>query len=371
MGKKGYESLNGNLIRLFLIAVVGFFVGGCAKPVAERVLWPMPPNEPRLEWLGVYYNESSFPNQSMMAKITGGDTASVFQRATGVASNGKGLVYVSDILAGKVKIFDFNAGRVGDLGQGSVFQNPIGVAVDGEGRIYVADGRRKAVLVYSAAHQPLFSMGEGDLFSKPAFVAVNDRLGRIYVTDSQDHKVLVFNKEGRHLFTFGKHGFGEGDLYAPQGIAIDDQDRVFVADMFHFKIQVFDAEGKFLYAFGSQGTAPDNFEMPKCLAFDSEGHLYVTDIRKSAMLIFTAEGRFLLSTGMGKTGHALGYVMPSGITIDGRDRIYIADQWLNRITEWQYLSTRYLQERPIDPGLLKSREERLRRLQQKSQGDVR
>lgn len=371
MGKKAIESLNGSLIRLFLFAVVGFFLGGCAKPVSERILWPMPPNEPRLEWLGVYRNESSFPNQTFMSKVVGGDTSSVFQRAMGVASNGKGQVYVADILAGKVKIFDFNAGSVGDLGQGSVFQSPIGLAVDGDGRIYVADGRRKAVLVYSAAHQPLYSIGGGDLFSKPAFVAVNDRLGRIYVTDSQAHKVVVFNKEGRHLFTFGKHGFEEGDLYAPQGIAIDDQNRVFVADMFHFKIQVFDAEGKFLYAFGSQGTAPGDFELPKGLAFDSEGHLYVTDARKSAMLIFSAEGEFLLSTGLGKTEHAMGYVMPSGITIDSRDRIYITDQMLNRITEWQYLSPRYLQERPIAPELLKAREERLRRLQQSEPEPVR
>lgn len=356
--------LGRRLFRLFLLICAVFFLGGCAKPVAERVLWPMPPNEPRLEWLGVYYNESSFPNQSMMAKITGEGSGSVFQRATDVASNGKGQVYVTDILSSQVKVFDFNAGKVTDLARGGVFKEPVGVAVDGDGRIYVADAGQKSVLVYSPEHQPLFSFGGQDLFDKPAFLAVNDRLGRVYVTDSIGHKIVVFNKEGRHLFTFGRQGFNDGDLYVPQGIAINAQDQVFVADMLHFKIQVFDAEGQFLYSFGSQGVAPGAFEMPKDVAIDSEGHVYVTDTRKAAMLVFTGKGEFLLSTGMGKTGHAMGYVLPAGIAIDGRDRIFVVDQWLGRITEWQYLSGRYLQERPLDSELLKAREERLHRLRQ-------
>lgn len=364
MGTAAPKLLGKSLGRLILLVVAGLLFGGCAKPVTERVLWPMPPNEPRLEWLGVYSNESSFPNQSMMSKIAGEGGGTVFQRATGVASNGRGQVYVSDILLNQVKVFDFNAGKITDLAGGGVFKDPVGVAVDKDGRIYVADAGQKVVLVYSSDHKPLFSFGGQDLFEKPAFLAVNDRLGQIYVTDSNGHRVVVFNKDGRHLFTFGQQGFAEGDLYVPQGIAIDAQDRVFVADMLHFKIQVFDADGQFLYSFGSQGIAPGAFEMPKDIAIDSEGHVYVTDTRKAALLIFTEKGEFLLSTGMGKTGHAMGNVLPAGISIDDRDRIYVVDQWLGRITEWQYLSGRYLQERPLEPDLLKAREERLRRLLQ-------
>ncbi len=350
---------------VFLLSLLA--LTGCARP-AERFFWPPPPNEPRFEWLNVYYSANDFKRSSVssaMRALAGEDFEFALGKPFDIASDGQGNVYVSDNVKHQVLVFDMNAAQVIPLGAGGTFKEPLGMAVDRQGRLYVADAGQKAVLVFGRDRSPLHSIGNPDSFDKPAFVAVNDALQRIYVTDAKGAKVVVFDMDGRQLFRFGEPGLGDGAFYAPQGVAVAPDGKVFVADMFNFRIQVFDGNGKFLYKFGSQGLDASQFELPKDLAFDSEGHLHVTDARKAAVLSFKPDGTFLLLTGLGKTGHAMGFSLPGGIAIDGKDRMYVVDQLLRRFSEWQYLSAAHLKDHPIDPALIEEQKARMRELQGK------
>lgn len=320
-----------------------------------RLVWPAPPETPRLEFIGTFSSQDDFPKtkgQRYAEAIVGKGVLATFRTPFGVAADGQGIVYVSDLHDSNVKVFDFNALTVNYLSKTPVFGNPAGLALDAGGRLFIADAGRGLIFVYTPQFTPAFVFNEGGPLKKPAYLAVNDRLGRIYVSDGLGHQVGVFDLQGNHLFSFGRQeggaGSGDGEFFSPQGIAINRDDKVFVADMFNSRVQVFDADGKFLYKFGERGDQVWQFENPKDLAFDSDGNLYIIDTRKATILTYTPDGTLLLATGEGRPStNLLGFATPTSIYIDPTDRIYVADGLSKRFSVWQYLSDDYLARHPF------------------------
>lgn len=333
-------------------ALVLFLLSGCAgAPNLPRLFWPPPPEQPRLEFIGAYSAVEDFPKTSAQIfteKLTGQKIVPAFKTPFGIASDGKGTVYVSDIHDRNLRVVDMNAPTIEYFTKDFLFATPLGLTVDSRGILYVADGAKGKVFVFGAEKKPLFTFGTPETISKPAYLSINENLGRIYVSDGDGHRVAVFDLQGKHLFSFGKHGGGDGEMYSPQGLAIDREGKVYVADMFNARIQVFDPDGKYLYKFGQRGDQIWQFDRPKSLAFDSEGHLYVLDSRKAAIIIYDREGKLLLTTGSGTPStHKMGFGMPSSIFIDSNDRIYVADSLNKRFVVWQYLSEAFLSKHPV------------------------
>lgn len=339
-----------DFIPLFLALALA--LSGCAdKAASVRVLWPPPPNKPYLEWIGTYASRGDLQKQGfskVSEKLIGKDAEPVLKTPFGVASPGNGIVYISDIHLKNVAIFDLNKGLVEMLSAGSVFDLPLGMAVDSAGNLYVADGGYANVKVFSPDRKPLFSFGSKKEFDKPAFLAINERLKRIYVSDAIGSRIVVFDMAGKHLFSFGSKGNREGEFYSPQGLAVDSQDRLFVADMFNARVQVFDADGKFKYTFGKRGDQFGQFEMPKGLAFDGSDNLYLVDSRRPYIQTYSPDGQLLLVTGSAqRTSQKLGFVIPSAVSIDRNDRIYVSDPLNKRVSVWQFLTEAYLKENPV------------------------
>jgi sugar lactone lactonase YvrE len=361
--KEQFTMTLNTLRRSFLFLLLAS-LAGCAVPTRPVVYWPAPPNEPRLQWINTVSSQDDFDKTSgqvFIENLSGKPPFDFFKKTSGIASDGKGKVYVADIDMGNVKIFDFNKRTLEYLSPTAMFKIPLGLAVDSRGRLYVADGGRSQVMVFDADRRPLSTIGDPETVTKPAFMALNERLGRLYVTDSQGHRVVVFDLQGKHLFSFGQPGSAPGDFFSPTGIAIDSQDRVFVADTLNARIEAFDAEGAFLFAFGERGDQEWQFESPRGLAFDSEDHLYVAEARKSALMIFQADGTPLLRLGGTPSVNPLGFAMPSGIDIDASDRIYVTDTMNRRFSVWQYLSAAYLRDHPLDPGALEAAKKEVER----------
>jgi DNA-binding beta-propeller fold protein YncE len=151
---------------------------------------------------------------------------------------------------------------------------------------------------------------------------------------------------GRFLFSFGGEGTGEGQLYAPQGLAIDPDGHVFVAEMLNTRVQEFDADGNYLNSFGKRGDKFYHFEGPKDLAFDSDGNLHILDVRKAALIIYKTDGTLLLYTGGSPTKNPLGFAMPVGLWIDKNDTIYISDSMNRRFSIWRYFSEEFIRQNP-------------------------
>lgn len=359
--------MKGFVVRTLAAAAAAALCFGCAAtaPVKEEalVVWPPPPSKPRLQWVATVYSEDGFPKterQKMVEKLTGKTSSIALKKPFGIVSDGEGRVYVGDVDAHHVLVFDYNRAEVGYLSSQSIFGLAAGMALDAQGRIYVADAGRSTVMVFSPDRRHLFSFGGPGLFEKPGFVAVNDRLGRIYVSDGKGSKLVAMDMQGNHLFDFGGADAGAGATFSPQGIAIDRDDSVFVADALNARIAVYDADGNFLRDFGQRGDRLDQFESPRGLAFDSDRNLYVVDGRKAALLVYDAEGKLLMPLGGQVTSHPLGFSLPVSVFVDKKDRVYITDQFNKRFTVWQYLSEAYLREHPLDPEQLRALELRVK-----------
>lgn len=346
--------------RLFYLALAAASVGagGCAvAPEVERqrVLYPAPPEIPRVEFLGAYQDQHSFPktdSQIMKEKILGREAPQGFGRPVAVASDGKGRVFVSDTAAAAVYVYDLVNYKIRKLGSG-VFVKPIGLAVDADGTVYVADSYKNKVMVFDSNEKPLFSIAG---FGRPVGIAVDDRLGRIYVSDAKKHNIQVFDKKGGALFSFGKRGGNEGELNFPLDVEVAPDGSIVVLDAMSARIQIFDSTGKFISEFGRRGSSPDSFERIKGLGIDTEGHIYISDAGSKNIKIYDMEGTFLMILGSSfhLSGGArlvpAGFSLPSGVDVDDNNGIFVADQLNKLFQHFQYLDEEYLKKNPL-PGM--------------------
>jgi tripartite motif-containing protein 71 len=50
------------------------------------------------------------------------------------------------------------------------------------------------------------------------------------VTDTSNNRVQKFDAAGNYLSQWGTQGSGNGQLWIPEGIAIDQSDRIYIGD---------------------------------------------------------------------------------------------------------------------------------------------
>lgn len=333
-------------IRFTLGVIFTFLLCSCTPPkstlIGARILWPAAPARPLLEMMGLYYADSSIlsPQFPMMPKTFEGSDEITISRASGVVSDNRGRIYVSDLLQSNVLVFDFLSKSVRYLTYDHIFRKPTGMAIDPDGRLYVADVGIKKVLVFDREGNYLSSIGSEKLLQRPMNVAVNASLGRLYVSDARKNVIVVFNLQGEFLFQFGSHGNGDGQLSMPHGIKFDRSGKLYVADMLNARVQVFDPDGGFIASIGDRAPYQLELEYPRDVAFSSDGNLHIIDIKRALMVSCEPSGKLLLVTGaMEHTSHLLGFSSPTGITVSSDDTIYIVDQINNRLTLWKYLGT--------------------------------
>lgn len=302
------------------LAIAGCFTGCATKtPVATpQVLFPAPPDEPRIQYLWSFGSEAGLGKRSSLETFVTG-TEGVHRpilKPYGVAIK-KGKIYVCDTQAGNLSIADLERRRLRYLrpeGQ-AAFKLPANVAVDDEGTIFVTDTGRQQLLIFNAELEPVAQLGNpGEM--RPAGVAVSG--DRVYVTDMAGHCVRVYNKASRELlFTFPKQGAKEEEhLFNPSNIAVDGLGRICVSDSGGFAVKIFDKEGKHLQTLGELGVSPGRFAMPKGVAGDREGRVYVVDAAAPVVQLFDPKGQLLMFFGQPASSGPGGLYLPAGIAVD-------------------------------------------------------
>ena len=334
-------------ILLFTIGVV-FILVGCAPPEIPDVVWPLPPDEPRIKFERTFSGKQSFLRSSGLSVtdiVLGPEGGGKFNKPHGVYIDENDVVYVSDTALGAIHVFDQRGQKYQIFGGVS---KPIGIATDGEGKIFVADSKIKKIMVFTKDGKFFTAIGKEGEFKNPAGIVINRELERIYVVDSQRHNIVALSLlDGSRLFTIGKRGTGEGQFNFPSQITIDrETGNLWVVDTLNGRVQILDADGRYLFEFGRLGDAPGSFSRPKGIGFDNEGHVYVVDAGSNNVQVFNNEGYPLMAFS-GYGGADLGtMILPAGIAIDSNDLIYVADQWNARISVFQFLSERYKREHP-------------------------
>jgi DNA-binding beta-propeller fold protein YncE len=306
------------------------------KASATPLVWPEPPEQPRITYLGAVSTESDMEKRGSFfdgvgALLFGAKPVGILVSPYAVAVDPTGIMYVADTGGAVVHAFDL---RTRDYKQFSALDSqtklckPIAL-VTSAGRLYVVDSGLRQVCVFKRNGDFLFAFGQ-DRLVRPAGIACRPSQGTIYVADAGRHTIHVFNHEGRFLKEMGMRGTGPGAFNFPTHLCVDEAGQLYVSDTLNFRIQVFGPDDRFLRMFGQQGDRPGNFAHPCGIATDRSGNVYVSDRRFENVQIFDAQGRILMALGQEGSGPGE-FWLPAGLFIDGRGRLYVADSFNKRI----------------------------------------
>lgn len=210
------------------------------------------------------------------------------------------------------------------------FNRPTGIAV-GEGFVLVADTGNGRVQKLSLEGRPVAEFG-GDDLRKPIDVAIG-RDGTVYVGDFDLDRIVAFSPEGKLKFAWGESGSGPGAFDGPAGLAVDSEGRVYVAGFYGGRVQVFDASGKWLRTIGAKGRAKGRFSHPTDVAVAGDSIL-VADSYNHRLQKWSRTGEFIAAWGSRTArwlGRASSFRVPTGVAVDGKGRVHVADSANKRV----------------------------------------
>ncbi len=335
------------MITVILLLVCSLSLQGCFKNIVSReplpvIIWPMPPEIPRISFV----NSISGPSDM---NIVDGAAKRLFNHFLkkrtapissphGVAVDSEGRLYVVDTWIKKIHVYDALENEHSIFPEkGTAFSFPIDIAVSRNGRIFVTDSKDAVVRVFENRGR-LFvgEFGKGFL-KRPTGIAVHEKTGELLIVDTVSSEIIrydiaTFALKGR----FGVEGKGSGMLHSPTSITISPDGDIIVSDSLNFRVQVFHPDGTFSHAFGEAGNGPGFFARPKGVAADSDGNIYVVDALFDNVQMFDRDGRHLMA--FGSPGYNYGnFWLPSGIFIDDNDIIYVSDTYNNRVQVFEYM----------------------------------
>ena len=184
-----------------------------------------------------------------------------------------------------------------------------------------------------------------------------DADGNLYIADRDNHRVRKVDRKGiiTTVAGNGTAGFsGDGgpatraSLNLPSGVVVDDKGNLYIADRSNNRVRVVNRKGiiKTFAGNGRDGYHGDNMpalkatlDKPFGLALDKDHNLYIADRGNNRIRKVDAFG--LLSTVAGDGGfyfigdngpaYRASIAGPTGVAVDGKGNIYIADRNNNRI----------------------------------------
>ena len=212
--------------------------------------------------------------------------------------------------------FDSTGALVAHFGAG-MFVTPHGIHVDHDGNVWVTDcactgGRGRG------------GRGGADATAPPS--------------PPKGHQIFEFSPGGKLLRTLGVPG-GSRDsaFFQPNDVLVAPNGDIFVSEGHSSspgsvaRLFKFSKDGTLIKSWGTFGHGPDDFDQPHALAMDSRGRLFVGDRGNNRIKILDQDGTLL------DTWYQ--FSRPSGIYIDARDDIYVADSESGSVararTDWK------------------------------------
>ncbi len=317
-----------------------------------KLVWPPPPDVPRIRYLGQYNGELDLLGKKqvkggLLERLAGvsvtPDERAKMIKPYGVAVDSKGRVFVADTPQHLVFVFDLEHKTLefrGDKAPANLTL-PIGVAIDDHDRLFVSDSKSHRVTCFSPAGDVESVFGADDL-TRPAGLAIDAPLRRLYVADAGSKRIAVFDLDTLKLIRYfadvkEKDTDRTGALTNPNSIAIDPDGLIYVTDAVVPQVFVYDTDGNFVRTWGKRGDGPGMFARPKGIAIDADGHVYVADAQLNRVQVFSAEGAPLMVF----AGSGLGpgqFMLMAGLAIDTQNRVIVVDQLPARIQLFRYVT---------------------------------
>jgi tripartite motif-containing protein 71 len=275
-----------------------------------------------------------------------------FQYPSRVAVANDGRVYVADMNANKIFVFN-SAGSFqfswGSFGTGNgQFKQPRGIAFDQSSpqRLYVADANNVRVQVFNASGVYQFQF-KSHLKGNLRGLAVDPAANAVYVVSIVGRTVFKFNLSGTWLMNIGSAGglnqttccSTPGGQFSDGGreVTVAGDGNIWVGDMPNFRVQVFSPSGQYLFSRPSPAQNPPNggFNAPRGVEVDASGNVVVADAYNQRIEKFDATGSWVWSVGV--RGNATGYFFnyPGAVATDPNDgSIVVADTSNSRIKKF-------------------------------------
>ena len=291
------------------------FFAGCRsgetrQALAEPVLFPAPPEAPRLQFLTAFAGP-----QDLGAKPVGGferfvlgepETVEGITTPYGMAIFA-GKLYVCDVGKSMVGVFDLRNRTFGYLTKDRRLVKPVNICIDEDGTKYVADPTAGVVFVFDRDDNLSTMLGK-EVKISPMDVAVRGPL--CYVTDYASNQVVVLNKTtGQEITRIGQKRsaaaaqaenpaeVAPGEFSLISDLALDQQGNIYVTDRAAARITQFDASGLFRRTIGRLGDNIDEFVRPKGIAIDRENRIWVVDAATEVVKIYNDQAQLLLFFG--------------------------------------------------------------------------
>lgn len=317
---------------------------------------------------------------STVSTLAGADTPGLvdgigsmakFNNPCGMVLDGEGNLYVSDHanhvirkVTRKGVVSTYAGTGVAGFANGqrlnAKFNHPYGLAIDGKGNLYVGDVVNHKIRKISpdgivttlAGGGKGFADRSGSMakFNHPYGVTV-DRNNNLYVADSYNNRIRKITPDGKVTTVAGNgaDGFIDGpreqaEFYVPIGIVVDDMDNIYVGDEGNSSIRKISPDGKVTTLAGngkfsfSDGVGRNaSFNAPGGIAMDGNGNLYVADYLNNCIRRVTPSGEVRKIAGNLRKGFADGiaseaqFHYPFGIAVDAAGVVYVGDHFNHRI----------------------------------------
>jgi sugar lactone lactonase YvrE len=333
------------------VLLAGALLSGCARrapdvqPDDVRIVWPPPPDPPRIEYEGTFSNPRELGIRGgwlrrAVSRLARGRRLHGMARPYSVASGPSGVLAVADPDARSVHVYDPQRKRYERIVRSAdgPLVSPMGVAFDDKGGLFVSDSVRAAIYRFDARGKPNGTVGGRDQLLRPTGLAYDERRGVLYVVDTLAHQVVGYDRDGGRVFRAGGRGTADGLFNYPVAVALDAEGRLWITDTMNFRVQLFDASGRFLRAFGRQGRGPGDFDKVKGVAVDPDGHVWIVEGLHDVIHVYDDRGTLL--TVIGASGSRPGqFLLPAGIHIDAAGRVLVADSANRRVQILRYLDS--------------------------------
>jgi DNA-binding beta-propeller fold protein YncE len=205
-----------------------------------------------------------------------------------------------------------------------------GVAVDHDDNVYLYVRGPQPVRVFDSNGNPIAAWGDG-LFKRPHGIAVHG--DTVFCVDDWGHAVFILKKDGEIQ---GKLVRTESELWQsidpdrpdtisqsgppfnyPTGVARAPTGELYVSDGYgNARVHRFDGRGNLLQSWGSPGSGPSQFVVPHGVAVDAKGRVYISDRLNKRVQIFSSDGLFITQWEAR---------WPNNVAFDADGRAYVAE----------------------------------------------
>jgi sugar lactone lactonase YvrE/cbb3-type cytochrome oxidase subunit 3 len=210
-------------------------------------------------------------------------------------------------------------------------QLPSSVAIAPDGTIWVTDPTTARVLAFNpdGSFKSVLRGAANDPLILPTDVTVDEQ-GRIYVLETTQDEMHVLTANNQQLLV--------KKVQEPTSVGVSG-DRIIVGAKAGFAIM--DKQGNVLKVVGTMGKGEDQFDTVNGIVIAADGTFYTVDTFNNRLGHYDRDGNQIWISSLGKAGNqqalasptgdkksmesSAALQLPSGMTLDGNDRLIIVD----------------------------------------------